>query len=300
MARKRLVAGVSLALLVLLITGGWWQMRAFRARFEGRRASLDVMRRRPSDVGLAYEAFSAMNPEGTRIAGWWLPARNPIGSMVMVHGGGGNKSSMLGRAAVFVEAGVNVAVIDLRARGESGGDKSDIGPGAALDVLAVVDALVASGRQGRLPLLAYGLSHGARAVVLAAAQSPTAFSAVLAEAPPFSLRDSLKRLTGSPWVPALPEGDLPGAFATIKGHPVLLLLGDADPEISETQGASLLSGNNNPASGVVVFEKTGHGVFGDSNLAQYRQSVGTFLTAVLAAGFRAETERDVPDRQIVD
>ncbi len=220
-------------------------------------------------------------PVKTRIAGWWLPARNPVGSVVMVHGGGENKSDMLGRAVVFVESGLNVAVIDLRARGESGGDKSDIGPGAALDVLAVVDALVASGRQGRLPLLGYGLSHGARAVVLAAARSPTAFSAVLAEAPPFSLRDSLKRLTGSPWVPALPEGDLPGAFATIKGHPVLLLLGDADPEISEMQGAALLSDNNNPASGVVVFEKTGHGVFRDSNLAQYRQSVGTFLKAVL-------------------
>jgi alpha-beta hydrolase superfamily lysophospholipase len=188
---------------------------------------------------------------------------------------------MLGRAVVFVEAGLNVAVIDLRARGESGGDKSDIGPGAALDVLAAVDALVSSGRQARLPLLGYGLSHGARAVILAAAQSPTAFSAILAEAPPFSLRDSLKRLTGSPWVPALPEGDLPGAFALIRDHPILLMLGDADPEISETQGASLLSGNSSAASGVVVFEKTGHGVFRDANLGQYRQSVGTFLKAVL-------------------
>ena len=51
MTTKRLVAGVSLGLFVLLIAGGWWQMRAFRARFEGRRASLDMMRQRPSDVG---------------------------------------------------------------------------------------------------------------------------------------------------------------------------------------------------------------------------------------------------------
>jgi alpha-beta hydrolase superfamily lysophospholipase len=209
MTKTRLVTSVSLGLLVLVIAGGWWQMRAFRARFEGRRAALDVMRQRPSDLGLAHESFSATNPEGTRIAGWWLPARNPAASMVMVHGGGGNKSSMLGRAVVFVEAGVNVAVIDLRARGESGGDKSDIGPGAALDVLAAVDTLVSSGRRAQLPLLGYGLSHGARAVVLAAAQSPAAFSAVIAEAPPFSLRASLQRLTGLPWVPPMPgPGDL--------------------------------------------------------------------------------------------
>jgi len=271
-----------MALVVLVVAGGWWQMRAFRARWEGRRPALDVMTQRPSDLGLAYEAFSATNPEGTRISGWWLPARSPIASMVMVHGDGGNKSTMLGRAAVFVEAGVNVAVIDLRARGESGGDRRDIGPGSALDVLAAVDALASSRRQTDLPLLGYGLSHGARAIILAAARSPV-FSAIVAEAPPYSLRASLERLTGLPWVPPMPEGDLPGAFATLRDRPILLLVGDTDPEISQAQGDSLLSGNGNAASGIVVFAKTGHGVFRDSNLAQYRESVATFLRAVLKA-----------------
>jgi pimeloyl-ACP methyl ester carboxylesterase len=79
------------------------------------------------------------------------------------------------------------------------------------------------------------------------------------------------------------EGDLPGAFAVMKGRPILLLVGDTDPEISRDQGSSLLSGNVNAASGMVVFAKTGHGVFRDSNLSQYRQSVSAFLRAVLKA-----------------
>jgi pimeloyl-ACP methyl ester carboxylesterase len=279
---RRRLALFSVVLVVVIATAGWWQMRAFRVRYEGRRPALDVMRQRPSDIGLRYEAFSATNPEGTRISGWWLPSRSPVGSIVMVHGDGGNKSTMLERAAVFVEAGVNVAVIDLRARGESGGERFDIGPGAALDVLAAVESLVSSGRHADLPILGYGLSHGARAVVLAAAQSHV-FSAIVAEAPPYSLRASFKRITGLPWVPPMAEGDLPGAFVLMKDRPILLLLGDSDPEISQAQAGSLLSGNTNGASGIVVFAKTGHGVFRDSNLAQYRQRVTAFLRAVLNA-----------------
>jgi pimeloyl-ACP methyl ester carboxylesterase len=198
----------------------------------------------------------------------------------MVHGDGGNKSTMLGRAAILVQEAVNVAVIDLRAVGESGGNRRDIGPGSALDVLAAVNALVSSGRQNQLPLVGYGLSQGARAIIFAAAQS-SIFSAVVAEAPPYSLRASLKRITGLPWVPAMPEGDLPGAFASMSSLPIELLIGDADPEISESQARSLLSRNRNPGSGIVVFANTGHGVFRDSNVPAYRRSIAAFLRAVL-------------------
>lgn len=124
---KRKIAvwvGVAVAVLVVLGFIGRSQMLKMRERFEGRHPELDVMKERPSDVALKYESFTATNPEGTRIAGWWLPAQTPAGSIVMVHGFGQNKSMMLGRAAVLVGAGFNVALIDLRARGESGGDRA--------------------------------------------------------------------------------------------------------------------------------------------------------------------------------
>ena len=57
------------------------------------------------------------------------------------------------------------SLIDLRARGESGGDRADMGPGAAHDVLAATDALRARRLHTDLPLVAYGFSDGARAVL---------------------------------------------------------------------------------------------------------------------------------------
>lgn len=279
----RIALGIALTGLVVVGVVGRSQMLKMRARFEGRQPDLDVMRQRPSDLGLQYEPFNATNPDGTRIAGWWLPAESVLGSIVMVHGGGGNKSTMLSRAVTFVDAGFNVALIDLRARGESGGERADLGPGAADDVLAAADALRSSGRLTNLPLVGYGLSHGARSVLLAAVQSPPRFTAVIAEAPPFSLRDGLKRATGLPWVPPLPEGDLPGTFAALREQPILLLLGDADPEISEAQAKSFLVGNVHPASSVEVFTNTGHGVFSDQNREEYRRRSAKFLAAAVKA-----------------
>jgi alpha-beta hydrolase superfamily lysophospholipase len=273
--------GVAVAVLVVLGFIGRAEMLKMRARFEGRHPGLDVMKERPSDVALKYESFDATNPEGTRLAGWWLPAQSPTGSIVMVHGFGQNKGAMLGRAAILVGAGFNVALIDLRARGESGGDRADIEPGAAYDVLAAADALRASRRHTDLPFVAYGFSHGARAVLFAVVQAPQQFAAIIAEAPPFSLREGLRRQTGLPWVPALPEGDLPGTFAALRDRPILLLFGDADPEISDAQARSLLAGNRHAASRIQAFANTGHGVFRSQTREEYRNTVAGFLARAL-------------------
>jgi len=284
--RTRIAVGITLTGLVVVGIAGRSQMLRMRARFEGRQPDLDVMRQRPADLGLQYESFNATNPDGTRIAGWWVPAESALGSILMVHGFGGNKSTMLSRAVTFVETGFNVALIDLRARGESGGERADLGPGAADDVLAAADALRSSGRVSILPLIGYGLSHGARSVLLAAVKSRSGFAAIIAEAPPFSLREGLKRATGLPWVPPLPEGDLAATFETLREQPTLLLLGDRDPEISVEQAKSFLSGNIHPASSVEVFRNTGHGVFSTDNREEYRRRTATFLaTAIKARGF---------------
>jgi uncharacterized protein len=282
--KRKTAVRVGLAVAVLVILGliGLSQTLKIRARFEGRRPELDAMKERPSDVGLKYEPFDATNPEGTRIAGWWLRAQSPAGSIIMVHGFGQNKGAMLGRAATLLDAGFNVALIDLRARGESGGDRADMGPGAAQDVLAAADALRASGRHAGVPLAAYGFSHGARAVLFAAVQTPQRFAAIIAEAPPFSLREGLRRQTGLPWVPPLPEGDLPGTFAALRERPILLLFGEADPEISDAQARSLLAGNLHTASHIQIFANAGHGVFSTATREEYRNTIANFLARALA------------------
>lgn len=245
--------------------------------FVGRRPELDSMRRRPADLGLKWERFEALNPHGTRIVGWWLPAQNAKATILMVHGGNQNKSSMLGRAASLITEGINVAVIDLRARGESGGEESELGPEAGTDVIAAANALIASRRHHDLPLIGYGFSHGARTVLFAAAQSPV-IDAVIAEAPPKSIGEGLQRQLHLPIAPVLPEGNLDTAFLALHRRPILLLVGDSDPELSADQARMFLTGNTTPGTTVVVFPKTGHGVFNEENRPRYVTAVTDFLS----------------------
>jgi len=279
---RRTIVGICAVAAVLVALGSVGRSQ-LRARFEGRRPALDVMNQRPSDLKLTYEGFETRNAEGIRIAGWWVPASAPTGTILMVHGFGQNKSAMLGRAATLLAEGFNIALIDLRARGESGGDRTDMGAGAATDVLAAVDVLRNSGlHQTDLPLVAYGFSHGARTVLFAAMESPGQFAAIISEAPPYSLRDGLRRQTGLPWVPEVPEGDLPGAFLALRNHPILLLYGDSDPEISDAQAIALLASNVHSATTRHVFARTGHGVFGEGTRDEYSSVVTTFLARTLS------------------
>jgi alpha-beta hydrolase superfamily lysophospholipase len=253
------------------------QMEQMRRMFVGRRPELDSMRRRPADLGLEWQRFEALNPHGTRIAGWWLPAKSAKATIVMVHGANQNKASMLGRAASLVAEGFNVGVIDLRARGESGGEESELGPEAGTDVIAATNALIASHRHHDVPLIGYGFSHGARTVLFAAAQSPV-IDAVIAEAPPKSIAEGLQRQLMLPVAPILPEGNLDSAFIALRRRPVLVLVGDSDPELSAGQAKIFLTGNTAPGSALVVFPKTGHGVFNEANRARYVDAVSAFVS----------------------
>lgn len=61
------------------------------------------------------------------------------------------------------------------------------------------------------------------------------------------------------------------------GRPILILVGDTDPELNKEQASSLLGSNRNPLSAVHVLANTGHGVLSGGTRDQYRRVVGNFL-----------------------
>jgi uncharacterized protein len=76
---------------------------------------------------------------------------------------------MLPRAAFLVHAGYNVLVLDLRGHGESAAQYASPGYLESRDVLGAIHYVRDRGEHAPIALL--GLSYGAAAVVLAAAQS---------------------------------------------------------------------------------------------------------------------------------
>jgi fermentation-respiration switch protein FrsA (DUF1100 family) len=138
---------------------------------------------RPVDYGLAAEEVSPRAGDGVRLHGWWLHGEGTR-ALVWFHGNAGNAGHRLERARRFVaELGLDVALVDYRGYGQSGGVPGE--SGLYLDGRAVYE--VATGR-GFAPeqIILLGESLGAAVAVDVGAER--AVGAVVLEAPFASLR----------------------------------------------------------------------------------------------------------------
>lgn len=133
----------------------------------------------------ALEDVSFAGHGGITLRGWLAPPKN--GSLVvLVHGLGGNRASLLPEAEVLARHGYGSLLFDSRAHGESDGDAATWGGRESGDVREAVT--FALSREGVTKVALLGFSVGASAVSHAAALDPRV-SAVILHATWTSLRD---------------------------------------------------------------------------------------------------------------
>jgi uncharacterized protein len=240
-----------------------------------RKPALDTMQAYPA---VAFDSLKTVNEEGIPISFWWMPREKNKGSVLLVHGFSMNKSHMLSRARIYYDLGYNVIVMDLRARGQSGGETTTSGPEIRSDVIAVMD-YYSNKLKEYGPLILVGYSHGGRAVVFAAERKSTNVKAIILESIPYSLAESFKRTYKfSP--PPIPEGNIEQAFNTISKTPLLLMIGSNDQAIINEEAEKIKATFQNTASRSVVFEGAGHDLTVQKYQALYCESIKTFLTSL--------------------
>jgi pimeloyl-ACP methyl ester carboxylesterase len=94
--------------------------------------------RTPADVGLEFEDVTITSGDGTRLAAWYIPSGN--GSVVLVrHGSGSTRTSVLDHAAFLAKSGYGVLLTDARGHGESGGRINEWGWHGPADIDAALD-----------------------------------------------------------------------------------------------------------------------------------------------------------------
>jgi pimeloyl-ACP methyl ester carboxylesterase len=113
------------------------------------------------------------------------PAAEPpeeVGSMVLLHGWGGESSMMLPWAASFSALGYRSLLVDLRNHGLSGTAPAGYGLREGQDIVHLIRYLRAQGELPR-PIYLFGLSYGASAAIVAAAQLDGEIDGLIALAP---------------------------------------------------------------------------------------------------------------------
>lgn len=118
----------------------------------------------PADLGLDFEALRLRTSDGLTLAAWAVEPSEPVTAAVLVfHGKDGCRSPA--RLLAVAEAGLAGLAIDHRAHGESEGVRTGFGWFERYDVAAAVQE--ARRRWGEVPLIGWGTSQGAAALVYA-------------------------------------------------------------------------------------------------------------------------------------
>ena len=127
----------------------------------------------------AYEPVTFESSDGLRLSGWYRPSRNRA-AIVVVHGGGGDRTGSVRHARLLARHGYGVLLYDSRGRGESEGSPVSFGWGWPKDVDGALAFLRAQPDVDADRIGGLGLSTGAD-VLIEVAATRRALKAIVAD-----------------------------------------------------------------------------------------------------------------------
>lgn len=136
-----------------------------------------------------YQTINIFTNDSLALEAWYVPVDSSKGTVILIHGLGGNKSNVLKQAYEFRYLGYNVMLVDLRAHGRSGGNVTTMGYHESEDVKLAYEYIL---RMGEKNIILYGISLGSVVIAKAFYDYDIAPSRVILEIP-FS---NFRRLVG--------------------------------------------------------------------------------------------------------
>lgn len=272
----------------------------------GRVEALDRIYDPPTGTPHPPETFLVQSKDNTALVGWKFSVDSPTAWLVILPDPFRNRSGIMHLVRWLTHQGYGVLAMDLRARGESGGKHISGGAIEAQDLITTVNQLRKQiGDQ--IPIIGYGVSTGAVAVLAAAAQSD-ALDAAVADSPYLKATTWMKveaqrqgwlEIPGiyqavNLWTPIVTGFVKSGSYLDLNQMvssiraPVLLLSGDSDPCFTADDLAKLRSEIQTPTT-VVVFDLGYSNSTYTLNRDQYQSTLTDFLKS------NATHEKTEPD-----
>jgi fermentation-respiration switch protein FrsA (DUF1100 family) len=250
----------------------------------------------PISYALNFRWVEFQSPDGIPLKGWYIPAvGNARGTIIYCHGLNRTRTEMLPKAAFAQGLGYNALLFDFRHAGQSGGEITTLGYQERLDVLGAVRCALQEEKAAR-PVVVWGVSMGAAAALMAAADSPDVV-AVISDSTFLSFRDTVQHhLRLFLHLPTFPlayevmywsawrggfrpsDFDLEKAVARIGPRPILFIAVEGDRRMPPAIARRLYSRATSPWTQLVVLPGQRHGEGFNQAPEQYQQAVSEFLT----------------------
>lgn len=257
----------------------------------------------PASFELPFQDASFRAEDGVTLQGWWVPAAEDRGSVILVHGQNRSRIEMVKKVPFLHQHGWNALLFDLRNHGESGGEVSGLGFFEKRDVkAAIAEARQRSGG----PVVVWGVSLGGASAVMAAAEDPGVLG-VVADSSFRSIRDTVQHHAALfrrfRWwtriIPVWPTAneivfwigrrggfdpdavDVKAAAARLSGRPVLFVCNSGDRRMPQDVAFDLKEAVG-PTASVLVVPGTSHGGAWREGTAAYETAVTRVLEEVMA------------------
>lgn len=249
-------------------------------------------RKTPQDKGLPYEVHKFHSATNIELEGWYVPCSEAKGLVLALHGYGSSKSSMLDETEALHRLGYAVFLVDFRGHGGSSGNVTSIGYYEAEDVRVSVMYARKTFATG-LPVVLYGKSMGAAAIMRAAARGKLDADLIIVEAVFDRMLTTVKNRFRTMRLPAFPAAELlvfwggvqqgfngfrhnPGEYAAVTAIPVLVLHGANDPRATLDDGRNFFAALKGPKQ-LEIFQGAKHESLHDVNPGQWENSVRNFM-----------------------
>jgi pimeloyl-ACP methyl ester carboxylesterase len=221
---------------------------------------------------------------------WLIKADSSIGTVIVCHGYGGCKSTMLDKANEFLAMNYSVLLLDFMGSGGSPGNCCTIGFNESQQVKSCTQYLSVHGEKN---VILFGTSTGAVAIMKSLGEDSLKVSAAILECPFGSMYATTCARFNILEIPSFPMAGLlvfwggvengfwafghnPTEYAKTIHVPVLLMYGEKDEKVSRKEIDEIYS-NISSTKKLITFAQAGH----ENYLTQYgipwRKAVTEFL-----------------------
>ena len=246
--------------------------------------------------GSPFEEALFSAADGVEVGGWFLPGQEGIIPVAVTHGLFRSRMEVVDLACALNAEGHPVLAFDLRNHGQSGRRSTTIGYQERLDVEAAIEWIRQKTGYARPAVL--GISMGAAASLLAAAERPETVSAIIADSPFISLRTTVSRHVGLfLGMPSFPFANVfTWNLSRIGGFdpdrldltqelrettlPILLIYGEKDSRMPPEQASQLHTALPGTDKQLLLFPNAGHGHAYDEDPGRYLAAVNSLLARV--------------------
>jgi uncharacterized protein len=251
----------------------------------------------PSDLAPDCRRLTIRGSSGTSLGAWCVDRGRETPMVVLFHGYGREKTSLLPEAQAFLELGASVLLVDFRGSGESPGTNTTVGIREATEVADVVRHARQNLPHSRLVL--YGHSMGAAAILRAVAVGKSKPDAIIIEAVFDTLLNTVRHRFQIMGVPSFPSADLlvfwagvqtgmnafahkPVDYAQSVTCPALVLHGGDDPRARLEDGRRVFDALAGPKQ-FKQFPGVIHESCAARAPAEWKATVGAFLASLTKA-----------------